>query len=153
VREATFNALESINALRDAVVLDLFAGTGAMGIEALSRGATAATFVDDDRAAVATVKANLAATGFEGRVVNGDVIHHLRTGGRAGATLVLVDPPYSFDQWDELLALIHDAEVAVAVLESDREIDPGEAWRVRRSKRYGGTVVTIASPAENRFFG
>jgi 16S rRNA (guanine966-N2)-methyltransferase len=148
VRQATFNALESIEVVRDAIVLDLFAGTGAMGIEALSRGAAAATFIDDDRAATAAIEANLAACAFAGKVVRGDVLRQLRSsGGGINATLVLVDPPYSFDEWDDLLGLIRGPDLVAAVLESDRDIDPGEAWRVRRSKRYGGTVVTIASPA------
>jgi 16S rRNA (guanine966-N2)-methyltransferase len=148
VRQATFNALESIEVVRGAVVLDLFAGTGAMGIEALSRGAAAATFIDDDRAATAAIEANLAACGFAGKVLRGDVLRQLRSSGRGvDATLVLVDPPYAFGEWDDLLGLILGPELVAVVLESDRQIDPGEAWRVRRSKRYGGTVVTIASPA------
>src|SRR4051794_3909992 len=68
VREAIFNTLGSllgIDAVEDATVVDLFAGSGAFGIEALSRGAAHATFVDGDRRAVAATRANLAATGFE----------------------------------------------------------------------------------------
>src|SRR4051794_27692158 len=62
VREATFNALHSLGALEGATVVDLFAGSGALGIEALSRGASRATFVDADRRAIRAVEANLAAT-------------------------------------------------------------------------------------------
>ena len=141
VREATFNALVSLGAVDGADVVDLFAGSGAMGIEALSRGAARCTFVDDDPKAVAAVKANLAATGLDGAVVRDDVRRWLeRHGGRFD--LALLDPPYVFgdDQWGQVLSVL-DAEVAV--LESDREVPLPAPWTVLRSKRYGGTVVVI----------
>src|SRR3954467_4150678 len=76
VREAVFNALGSLGAVEGAAVADLFAGSGAMGIEALSRGAASVTFVDSARPARAAIEANLAATGFaeQARVVAGDVM-------------------------------------------------------------------------------
>ena len=100
------------------VVLDLFAGSGALGIEALSRGASRATFVDDHPRSIAAVRANLAATGFEARarVVRADVLAYLGctagTGRRRHPSgppgeaprLVFADPPYRFDRWPELLA-------------------------------------------------
>jgi len=142
VREATFNALESLGAIRGAEVLDLFAGSGALGIEALSRGATQATFVDDDPGALAVVRANLAATGLGGsaRVVQADALHYL---GGDRVDLALLDPPYRFDDeaWGRLLGAV-DAERAV--FESDRTIEVGERWEVLRSKRYGATVVALA---------
>ncbi|MBA2439002.1 MAG: 16S rRNA (guanine(966)-N(2))-methyltransferase RsmD [Acidimicrobiia bacterium] len=144
VREATFNALQSLGALRGAEVLDLFAGSGALGIEALSRGATRATFVDDDPRALAVVRANLAATGLAGsaRVVQADALHYLGGDGD-DVDLALLDPPYRFDDeaWGRLLGAV-DAELAV--LESDRTIEVGERWDVLRLKRYGATVVTLA---------
>ena len=74
VRQAVFNALDSAGLIEDAVVVDLFSGSGAMGIEALSRGARTCTFVERDRLAVETIRANLAALGLVGRarVVVGD---------------------------------------------------------------------------------
>ncbi|MBW3548020.1 MAG: 16S rRNA (guanine(966)-N(2))-methyltransferase RsmD [Actinobacteria bacterium] len=143
VREATFNALSSLGALEDASVLDLFAGSGALGIEALSRGAAAVTFVDHDPAAVATVRANLAATGLAtaATVVRSDASRFLAAGpGRFD--LALLDPPYDFDDpsWSGLLDLV---DAGLAVLESDREIDPGGRWEPVRVKRYGATVVTL----------
>ena len=143
VREATFNALSSLGALEDASVLDLFAGSGALGIEALSRGAAAVTFVDHDPTAVATVRANLAATGLAtaATVVRSDASRFLATGpGRFD--LALLDPPYDFDDpsWSGLLDLV---DAGLAVLESDREIDPGGRWEPIRVKRYGATVVTL----------
>src|SRR5205814_2490034 len=75
VREAVFNTLGSLGGIEGATVADLFAGSGALGIEALSRGAAHVTFVDRDRDAIATIKANLATTGFEpqGTVLINDV--------------------------------------------------------------------------------
>src|SRR5262245_17447264 len=84
VREATFNALTSLGALDGAVVLDLFAGSGALGIEALSRGAASCTFVDVDRAARKAVADNLATCGFADRatVVAAPAERHLADLGR-----------------------------------------------------------------------
>lgn len=145
VREATFNALGSLGAIVDRTVLDLFAGSGAMGIEALSRGAAAATFVDGDRRAVRAVEANLATCGLSDRatVVASPVDRFLRTVGEQRWDLVVCDPPYSWsaDDWHDLL----DAVPAdLAVLESDRPVEPPFGWEVLRAKRYGGTHVVIA---------
>lgn len=144
VREATFNALESLGALRGAVVLDVFAGSGALGIEALSRGASRAVFVDDDPRALAMVRANLAVTGLarSASVVRADALRYLEGHGE-GADVALLDPPYRFDDaaWGRLLAAV---DVEVAMLESDRAIEVGDGWDVLRSKRYGATVVVLA---------
>ena len=140
VREAVFNALGSLGAIEDARVLDLFAGTGALGIEALSRGAASATFVERDRAAADAVTANLAALGFEADVIRSDALRWLD--GRVGTfDLALLDPPYAFEEWDDLLARV---PASLVVIESDRTIAPGEGWDVLREKRYGDTVVVIA---------
>jgi 16S rRNA (guanine966-N2)-methyltransferase len=138
VRQATFNALESAGDVEDAAVLDLFAGSGALGIEALSRGAAHATFVERDRGALAALRANLDALGLNGRstVVVGDALQH--TAGRWD--LVLLDPPYAFDGWTRLLAGI---EAGVVVCESGAPIDAPPGWRLAREKRYGSTVVSI----------
>jgi 16S rRNA (guanine966-N2)-methyltransferase len=148
VREAIFNALGSLGGVQDARVADLFAGSGAMGIEALSRGAGEAVLVESDARAAATVAANLEATGFAGRatVVRADVMRWLAS--RPGRfDLALVDPPYDWDGWPALLAAL-DAETAV--LESDREIDVGEGWHILRVKRYGTTVVTFVAQREGQ---
>jgi 16S rRNA (guanine966-N2)-methyltransferase len=141
-REGIFNSLGSITDLDGATVVDLFAGTGALGIEALSRGAQAVTFVDDDRAAVALVTDNLAEIGLSGgSVVRSDVFAFL---ARAPAVdVAFADPPYTFDAWP---ALLDRLRAAVAVLESDRPIEVGDRWHVLKVKRYGGTVVTLAQP-------
>jgi 16S rRNA (guanine(966)-N(2))-methyltransferase RsmD len=104
-----FSALNARDLVRDAVVLDLYAGSGALGIEALSRGAAAATFVERDRDAAAAIRANLATCGFVATVVESDVARflHTDTAGRAVRSrsetvdLAFVDPPYDMSD-DEL---------------------------------------------------
>lgn len=167
VREAVFNSLHSLGVLPGCRVLDLYAGTGAMGIEALSRGASAAVFVERHPEALAALRANLAATGLEDRaaVVAADVGDYLNAPDLAGVAppaadpsggfgfdraadpahgfdLAVVDPPYDFDGWAELLPRL---PAAVVVIESNREIEAPEPLRVRRRRRYGSTVVTLAS--------
>jgi 16S rRNA (guanine966-N2)-methyltransferase len=145
VREAVFNALTSLDAVDGADVLDLFAGTGALGIEALSRGARRCTFVERDRATRGLVERNLAASGLAGRAtVRGEAAE--RFVARAVAEghsfdLALLDPPYAYGAWPALLDAL---PATVAVIESDREIAPGARWQVVRSKRYGTTLVAVA---------
>jgi 16S rRNA (guanine966-N2)-methyltransferase len=142
VREATFNALGSLGAITGATVLDPFAGSGALGIEALSRGAASATFVERDRAARAVLEANLETCGLTDRaeVVAGDAERFLATAAGRRWDLALLDPPYAYDGWPELLL---DLPADLAVLESDHVVDPPFGWEVRREKRYGGTYVVI----------
>jgi 16S rRNA (guanine966-N2)-methyltransferase len=148
VREATFNALGSMGVIDGAQVVDLFAGTGAMGIEALSRGSAHATFVDSAHVSVELIRGNLEATGFSDRatVVRGDVIDWARAADTAAFDVSVADPPYDFDRWSELLASI---ESAVIVIESDREIEIAAGYELRRTRRYGGTVVSIALRQES----
>jgi 16S rRNA (guanine966-N2)-methyltransferase len=134
-------------------VLDLFAGSGALGIEALSRGAAHATFVDDDRAAVGAVEANLAACGFSDRaeVVHGRVELHLRSlvaGSASGVgcfDIAFVDPPYAYEGWT---ALLSDLPARLVVIESGDAVEAPSGWQTLRDRRYGSTVVTIAVAEE-----
>lgn len=150
VREATFNALTSLGVVEGATMVDLYAGSGALGIEALSRGAAAVTFVDTDARALAVVRSNLAATGLEGQatVVRSDAALFLAT-TPTGFDVALLDPPYALADraWTALLDAL-DAEVAV--LESDRTIAVDECWEVLRTKRYGGTVVSFIRRSRRR---
>jgi 16S rRNA (guanine966-N2)-methyltransferase len=165
VREAVFNVLTSLRAVEGATVVDLFAGTGALGIEALSRGAAHVTFVDRDPAAAATIRDNLAAVGLAGassEVVRADALawlEHARPGrsaredvrpgrsaredGDRAFDLALCDPPYDFTAWDRLL---NGLSADLAVLESSVPLDAPAGWMVRTAKRYGGTVVTLVQP-------
>lgn len=139
VREATFNALGSLDLVRDALVADLYAGSGALGIEALSRGAAHCTFVERDRGALRALRDNLAALDLGGRskIVQGDAATHA-----AGITadLVLADPPYGFDGWETLLGRVRAPFV---VAESGAELAAIAGWEITRSKRYGRSWVTF----------
>ncbi len=143
VREALFNSLGSLDAVDGATVLDLFAGTGALGIEALSRGAAAATFVDADIEAVRAIKDNLAVTGLgeRARVVHADVFRFLADSPPVAVDVAFADPPYAFTDWPRLLASLPARLVAI---EARAHIEMPAGWRALRSKRYGDTVVTLA---------
>ena len=143
VREAVFNSLHSLGWLEGADVLDLFAGTGALGLEALSRGAATAVFVESAPPALAVLRANISAAGFGDRcrVAPGDVLEELPRLGE-GYDVALCDPPYRFDAWPRLLSKL-PADVVVA--ESDEAVVPGPGWDVIKQRRYAGTVVVIAS--------
>lgn len=142
MREAVFNALYSLGDVVDgATVLDAFAGSGALGIEAISRGAHDVTFVERDPAALRVLEQNLRDTGTASRaqVVRGETLGWLaRTDRRYD--VALCDPPYDFDRWDELLAAV---PADLVVIESDRSVAVHDSWDVLRSRRYGGTVVSI----------
>jgi len=150
VREAIFSSLWSLGVLDGARVLDLYAGSGAMGIEALSRGASAATFVEADPVAARTIEANLVGTGLappngpSTRVVHADVARFLDDPG-GWFDVAFADPPYAFSDWPTILGRL---PADLGVLESRRQVEPGPGWVVVRSARYGGTVVTTVRRTE-----
>ena len=139
VRQAVFNSLDSAGLIDGAAIADLFAGSGALGIEALSRGAESCVFVERDRAALQALRANIDALGLKLRttVVTSDVpawVPALR-----GIDLALIDPPYEFDGWDRLLAVL---QVPYVVAEAGHEIEPPTGWEALKTRRYGRTWVT-----------
>lgn len=139
VREAIFNSLGSVGVLEGALVVDLFAGSGAVGIEALSRGAERCTFVERDRPALRALDENLATfdLGDRTKVLASDAV---AVAGSLDADIVFADPPYDFDRWEELLGRV-TADLVVA--ESGAQIAAPTGWRSIRSKRYGRTWVTF----------
>ena len=139
VREAVFNALASLDVVVGARVADLYAGSGALGIEALSRGAARCTFVERDRAAVAAIDENIATLGLRDRstVIVGDA---MTTAPRIEADLAFADPPYDFDDWPRLLRAI---SASLVVAEAAAPVDPPVDWEQGRTKRYGRTWVTF----------
>lgn len=146
VREALFTMLDAhlggVDGLR---VADLACGSGALGIEALSRGAAACTFVDTSPLSLRTSRANLAAVGLDpatATFVKDDLVRWARRQPTGSLDLVLADPPYAWDGWAELLDALAGAAEAVAA-ESDREIATTSGWASRRSRRHGSTVVTV----------
>ena len=146
-REAVFNSLHSRSAIEDAEVLDLFAGTGALGIEALSRGAKKATFVDNSSESLDLVKENLKKSGFisKAEIVKGESLEWLQKCSSSW-DLVLLDPPYSFENWPELLNTLSQKQIGTVVIESNREIDPGVKWNVDSMRQYGSSVVEVINP-------
>jgi 16S rRNA (guanine966-N2)-methyltransferase len=142
VRESIFDILGSRGGVEGLTVVDLFCGSGALGLEALSRGAASATFVDQDPGALEAVRTNLAAVGLGDEPAT--VVRAALPGWLAGAPafdLALCDPPYEFDQWPDLLSIL---QADTAVLESSAPVPLPDGWMVARERRYGGTLVTVA---------
>jgi len=140
VREATFNALGSLDEVVGRSYVDLFAGTGALGIEALSRGAIGCLFLDTSRRSIRAVEANVGECGFADRseIREADATRFVRSTDRR-FDVALADPPYEFDGWAELLPAV---PAPLVVVESDRSVDPA-GGTVLRERSYGGTVVAI----------
>lgn len=145
VRQAVFNALGSLDVVDGARVLDLFAGTGAMGIEALSRGAAHCVFVERDRDALVILKKNIAALGLADRSTVLAIDATTAASRQPDIDLIIADPPYGFDQWRDLIV---DADAACVVLESDRAVGEIEGWETIREKKYGRTHVAFLQPAD-----
>ncbi|MBV9309606.1 MAG: 16S rRNA (guanine(966)-N(2))-methyltransferase RsmD [Solirubrobacterales bacterium] len=149
VREALFSILGSVEGLR---VLDLFAGSGALAIEALSRGAAAATLVDSSSTAIAVIKRNLATLGLEAEVRTQPALRYLRTARIAARQydLVLLDPPYDHPSGlsSELSAALSPvlAPEARVASESDRRLPLELDLPLRIERRYGDTVIRIHDP-------
>jgi len=154
VREALFSAVEAAMDLHGARVLDLYAGSGALGLEALSRGAEAVTLVESDAGAVAVLRKNVAAVGLPGAVVRqGRVATVLAEQGQP-YDLVLSDPPYALDNdalRADLAALVDHgwtAPDALVIVERARRSGPPEwpeALVAMKVRRYGDTELHWAS--------
>jgi 16S rRNA (guanine966-N2)-methyltransferase len=141
-REGLFSSLQSLVDLDGATVLDLYAGSGALGLEALSRGAGAATLVDDDPLALRVLRQNVEETGLPATVVDADVSRFL-TGTVSSYDVVLADPPYA-TELDLAAVLPWLAEDGVLVVErATRGADPKppEGLEELRSRRYGEATL------------
>ena len=139
-REAIFNSLGSHYDLFGARIVDCFAGTGALGIEALSRGAGHVTFIERDKRALEALTSNIETLGVADRstVVRGDAMVHVAQ--CTDATLALADPPYDFAEWPEFLAVV---PCNLVVAEAAAPVAAPAGWEVLREKRYGRTHVTF----------
>jgi 16S rRNA (guanine966-N2)-methyltransferase len=150
-REALFNSLGSLLELRGSTVLDLYAGSGALGLEALSRGAASVVFVESSPGVLPVLKANLASVGLPGgRVIAGSV--HTVLGGAPPVRfdLVLADPPYATPD-DEVIGVLEtlsaggwlapDAVVVVERASRDRPFDWPTPFTGLRDRRYGEAVL------------
>lgn len=150
VREAIFNLLINAhgNPVAGARVLDLFAGTGALGLEALSRGALHATFVDDGAKALTLIRANIGKMRAEGetRVIRLDA-RRLGPNAGAGYGLVFLDPPYGKGLGEAALAAVLAggwlSPGAMVVWEEGAAPAVPEGFSVTDQRKYGDTVVTL----------
>ncbi|MCL5047365.1 MAG: 16S rRNA (guanine(966)-N(2))-methyltransferase RsmD [Firmicutes bacterium] len=147
-REAIFNILASRIDLVGKKVLDLFAGSGALGIEAISRGATEAVFVDSSHDSLVTIKQNVESLGCREtavtRVIKSDVVSYL-TNSDEVFDVAFCDPPYKFLAWSQVLNALHSH---LAVLESDREVIPTKKWETLKTYSYGISVVTVVRQSD-----
>jgi len=147
VREAAYNLIGPVD---DTAVLDLFAGSGAMGLEALSRGARRCVFVESDRAACRVIHDNLEKLRFTGALVlQKDAFQALREERGAGRAydLVLVDPPYGV--WPDLQPRLAEAVPPVlapdgmVVVETSAKVEPELPLTLVTSRRYGSARITL----------
>ena len=158
VRGAVFDILGQ--SIIDRRVLDLFCGSGAMGIEALSRGAGSAVFVDRERRSVACVRRNLESTGLTERatVLRRRLPDQLGQAMGASFDLIISDPPYGSSLLAELALALAKADLVAPnaqwVHESasrDAEIEASEApgWAIESRRRYGDTAITLLRKMKN----
>jgi 16S rRNA (guanine966-N2)-methyltransferase len=151
VRENVFNL---VGPLDGATVLDLYAGSGALGLEALSRGAARAVFVERDPDAAHTIERNLDRLRLPGTVLRSDAVTALAAETAAGRKydLVLVDPPYGmFPELQPQLARYLPAVLApdgLLVVETDARVEPELPLTRRTSRKYGSARVTLYEAAE-----
>ena len=146
VRENVFNLVGPVDG---ATVLDLYAGSGAMGMEALSRGAARAVFVERDGEAVRAIERNLDKLRLGGTVLRQDAVTALATEAGSGRKydLVLVDPPYDMypDLQPQLARYLPAilAEDGLLVLETDARVEPELPLPQRTSRKYGQARITV----------
>jgi 16S rRNA (guanine966-N2)-methyltransferase len=152
VREAAFNLIGPVR-VEDANVLDLFAGSGAMGLEALSRGAQHATFVESDRDACRAINRNLDKLALDGAtVLCQDALTALRADVRSGTRydLVLVDPPYRRFSSLQNALIEHLPEIlatgGLLLVETAAKEEPELPLQKRTSRRYGAARLTLFEP-------
>ncbi len=145
VRENAFNLIGPVD---DADAIDLFAGSGALGLEALSRGAARATFVESDRDACRVIDANLDSLGMHGTVLCQEVARALAQ-ERGDYDLVLCDPPYDYDLTriaEGLGRLVRPDGLLVLEGTSRAEAPELPGLRIRTSRKYGSARLTLYEP-------
>ncbi|MGH1490898.1 MAG: RsmD family RNA methyltransferase [Acidimicrobiales bacterium] len=144
-KEGIFNMLESLGGVTDAVVVDLFAGSGSFGIECLSRGAERVVFVERDRNALHTLQSNVDMLGFADRaqVIAGSVEAAL--GGLPEADVAFCDPPYADDPWLELLGALR---CDLLIGHAERPVPLTDRWVELRRRSYGKAQIVIAERSD-----
>lgn len=147
VKEAIFSIIQFD--VPGASVLDLFAGSGQLGIEALSRDAAHCVFVDKNPSAVAVIKANVTDCNFNGvsRVLNMDSLEYLKV-AKSGIDIALLDPPYNNGLIEKALPLLESKlnDGAIVVCEHEKELTPAESFgrlNLHKRYRYGKICLTV----------
>jgi len=159
VKAAVFSSLG--DAVISARVLDLFAGSGALGIEALSRGASSVVFVEEDRQSAEIIKANLAKTKLRGRIRQQDVFDFLRHDSTAETFhIIFADPPYLKTKHGEryteklltngaLQRLLAQGGTLILEKRPRESIPATKFWDIDRARKYGATEVLFLSAVPN----
>ena len=149
-RESLFSLVDSRIYLQDAEVLDLFAGTGALGLEAISRGASLVTFVESDGRVLDSARQNAERLGVEEQClfVQGDAVTYLRRYNGLSLDLIMADPPYKLEAMRELpdLALPHLKPDGVFTLEHSSHHFFDEHPDLMTHRAYGRTIVSLFRP-------
>lgn len=149
-REALFGLIDARIYLEGAEVLDLFAGTGALGLEAISRGAALVTFVEQKREVLNYARENAEKLGVEDKCIfiQGDAVEHLRSYGGPELDLITADPPYELEAMQDMpdLALPHLQTDGVFTLEHSSHDWFDEHPHLMTSRSYGRTIVSLFRP-------
>jgi 16S rRNA (guanine966-N2)-methyltransferase len=150
-RESLFGLIDARIYLEGAEVLDLFAGTGALGLEAISRGAALVTFVEQKREVLDYARQNAEKLGVEDRCIfiQGDAVEYLRNYSGPELDLIMADPPYELEAMQEMpdLAIPHLQTDGVFTLEHSSHDWFDEHPRLMTSRPYGRTIVSLFRPA------
>ena len=156
VREAIFSSIQ--NQLKEAKVLDLFAGTGAMGLEALSRGGLETTFIEKDASAHNTLKTNISKCGYQNRAIvyKGDVFNFLAT-VKESYDIIFLDPPYEANLYEKILNEIFAKNVlkdrGIIIVESKKNtlfLQENRLFLIHKEKLYGKIKITYLKHWEDK---
>lgn len=154
IKESVFNIIQFY--IQDKTVLDLFAGTGSLGIEAISRGATSATFIDNDKASINILKENLNSTGILSKsiIVNSDYKSFLAS-KKNTFDLVFLDPPYNKNIIDDCLSLLvlndflnNNAKIVIECDVKDQVNIDENSFEILKNVNYGRTKIIVLNFAK-----
>ena len=155
VRESIFNLIiggRFSNKLENCCTLDLFAGTGALGLEALSRGAKSVVFIDNGQHAIQLLKKNISICGVENKakVIKADATKKLPTLFKDSFDLVFIDPPYGKGLGQQALKILEKCELlnneTLIILEEGQQINSFESFSIQDCRRYGGSYAHFLTP-------
>jgi 16S rRNA (guanine966-N2)-methyltransferase len=142
VKEAIFNSLHSYGLVESRSFLDLFSGTGSLGIEALSRGAKSVVFIDHHAEAINCIILNVEKLnyGSTSKILKTDALSFLERDDYFD--VALLDPPYKYEHWGTLLKRVNAHSI---VIESSEQVTLESDWEIIKSQKYGQTNLLIAS--------